>query len=321
MELRLSEWRVTEWHVRILNGLLIAAIAYFAALCVEDIIARTLHAPPAEAPAPFAATHEAIGDRSLASYDVIVRRDIFNLVPQAAAPAPVVAQDLHIKLLGTSMLSRKKPYAIIEDQTGEQALYQVGEDIPDAGKLVAVETSRAIIEHNGQRVAIEMPKNQFPSVDNAPNAADINAARFGRGFNNRFRRFRRPNPEPTDSNPNAAAPETLNLQRTGPSSFDVDRQDLMKTVSNPATLMTQIRAVPNIQDGTTKGFTLSEITPGSVFQQLGLQDGDVLTGINGQTVNNPLQAVGMLSQMSQRQSVDITVTRDGQPMQFHLGIH
>ncbi|HUA34856.1 MAG TPA: type II secretion system protein GspC [Candidatus Binataceae bacterium] len=312
------ELRFTEWHVRALNALLIAAIAYFAALSAEDIIARTLHATPAEAPAPFAATHEAMSDRSLAAYDVIVKRDIFNLVPQTAAPSPVVAQDLHIKLLGTSTLSRKKPYAIIEDQTGEQSLYRLGDDIPDAGRLVAIETNRAIIEHNGQRVALEMPKDDFPAVENVPNPADINAPRFGRGFNNRFRRFRRQEP---GAESDSAPQESLNLERTGPSSFEVDRQDLMKTVANPASLMTQIRAVPNIQNGTTNGFTLSEITPGSVFEQIGLQDGDVLTGINGQAVNNPLQAVGMLSQMSQRPSVDITVMRDGQPMQFHLGIH
>ena len=317
MELSLTNWHVKQWQVLLLNIALIAVIAYFAALTADDIYTRTLRAPAAEAPAPFSASHEASGDRSLASYDVIVKRDIFNLVPMAAAPAPVVAQDLHIKLLGTSTLSRKKPYAIIEDQTGEQALYRLGDDIPDAGKLVAVETNRAIILHNGQRVALEMPKNDFPSVENAPNPAEINAARFGRGFNNRFRRFRRPNAD----SPDAATPESLNLQRTGPSSFEVDRQNLMKTVANPASLMTQIRAVPNIQNGETNGFTLSEITPGSVFEQLGLQDGDVLTGINGQAVNNPLQAVGMLSQMSQRPSVDITVLRDGQSMQFHLGIH
>jgi general secretion pathway protein C len=232
-------------------------------------------------------------------------------VPIESAPAPVVAEDLHIKLLGTSTLSRKKPYAVIEDQTGEQALYKLGDEIPDAGTLVAIETNRAIILHNGQRVALEMPKNDFPAVE-TPNPEDINSFRYRRGFSNRFRRRRGAAQDNGDS---------LNLERTGPSSFEVNRTDLMKTVNNPAELMTQIRAVPNVQDGTTKGFTLSEIVPGSVFQQLGLQDGDVLTGINGQNVNNPLQAVGMLSQLSQQSAVDLTVMRDGQPMQFHLGIH
>jgi general secretion pathway protein C len=312
MELSFTGWRFSEWHVRVLNALLVAAIAYFAALSVEDVIARALHSAPVVTPPPISGVASANGARPRVFYDAIVKRDIFNLQPLESAPAPVVAEDLHIKLLGTSKLSRTKPYAIIEDQTGEQSLYQLGDEIPDAGKLVAVETARAIILHNGQRVALEMPKNDFQSAEPESNPLDINAMRFRRGLN-RFHRFG-PKPGPPDSS-------DLNLQRTGPSSFEVDRSDLMKSVSNPAVLMTQIRAVPNVQDGSTKGFTLSEIVPGSVFQQLGLEDGDVLTGINGQTVNNPLQAVGMLSQLSQQPAVDVTVMRDGQPMSFHVGIH
>jgi general secretion pathway protein C len=306
------ELRFTEWHVRALNVLLVAAIAYFAALSVEDVIARALHSAPVDTSAPIFTPHSAGATRSLAYYSPIVRRDIFNLVPQESAPAPLVAEDLHIKLLGTSHLSRTNPYAIIEDQTGEQELYRVGDDIPDAGKLVQVEKNRAIILHNGQRVALEMPKNDFPAVEPQPSSLDINAMRFRRRPLNRFRR-RGIQPE--------SANESLNLRRTGPSSFEVDRTDLMKSVSDPSALMTQIRAVPNVQDGTTKGFTLSEIVPGSVFQQLGLEDGDVLTGINGQTVSNPLQAVGMLSQLGGQSAVDLTVMRDGQPVSFHVGIH
>ena len=76
----------------------------------------------------------------------------------------MVEEDLHIKLIGTSMASKSKPYAIIEDPAGNESLYQVGEDIPDAGKLVSVETNRAIIDRSGHRVAIEIPSSDLPEV-------------------------------------------------------------------------------------------------------------------------------------------------------------
>jgi general secretion pathway protein C len=304
------ELRVTEWHVRALNILLIATIAYFAALNVEDIIARALHGSAVETPGFVASIPPPSGVKSSTYYNQIVHRDIFNLVPQASAPAPVVEEDLHLKLLGTSKLSRTKPYAIIEDQTGEQALYRVGEEIPDAGKLIAVETTSALIDHNGKIVSLQMPKDDMPSIEAPPMRPDFANPAFRRHNPNFFRRHR-----------GAGPPESLNLQRTGPNSFSVNRSDLMSTVANPAQLMTEIRAVPNVQDGTTTGFTLSEIVPGSVFAQLGLQEGDVLTGINGQPVNNPLQAVGMLTTIGQQPSVDVTVTRDGQPISLHVDIH
>ena len=67
---------------------------------------RTSSAPKAARPA-----------RTRAYYDSIVKRDIFNETPQDTGPAPVVEADLNIKLIGTSLLSKSKPYAIIEDPT------------------------------------------------------------------------------------------------------------------------------------------------------------------------------------------------------------
>ncbi len=52
-------------------------------------------------------------------------------------------------------------------------------------------------------------------------------------------------------------------------------------------LLTQIRAIPNIQNGKTNGFSLSEIEPGSVFDEMGFEEGDVLRSINGQPMTDP----------------------------------
>ena len=76
----------------------------------------------------------------------------------------MVEADLNIKLIGTSLISKSKPYAIIEDPAGNESLYQVGEDIPDAGKLVSVETNRAIIDRGGHRVSIEIPSSDITAV-------------------------------------------------------------------------------------------------------------------------------------------------------------
>ena len=146
------------------------------------------------APAASSAARKAAGGlRTRAYYDAIVKRDIFNQVPQETGPAPVVEEDLHLKLIGTSLQSKSKPYAIIEDQTNNESLYQVGEDIPDAGKLVSVETNRAIIDRGGHRVAIEIPVSDIPEapasalsgatqVAGAQRLSRWHAAQTARGF-------------------------------------------------------------------------------------------------------------------------------------------
>src|ERR1019366_2019957 len=108
------EIRFTQLHVTILNFVLVGALAIVSAMCVRNIVERAVSNEP-EAPAAASAAPKAVGGvRTRAYYDAIVKRDIFNRVPQQSGPAPVVEEDLHLKLIGTSQQSKSKPYAIIE---------------------------------------------------------------------------------------------------------------------------------------------------------------------------------------------------------------
>ena len=143
-----------------LNYLLITVLAYFAALAANDLVADRYRAenPGVEA---VARKVEQAQSHSRSDYQAIVDRDIFNLeVKPVAAPPPVV-EDLHLTLIGVSRMSRGKPFAIIEDQRGVQAVYRVGEMIPDSGKLVAVEEDRAIVDHDGRKVAVALPQDEI----------------------------------------------------------------------------------------------------------------------------------------------------------------
>src|SRR6266571_4615105 len=102
--------RFSERYVMALNLLLIAILAYFLALSVNDVIlgrvagGATMHLPSllgAEPAVPVT--------RARAFYEAISRRDIFNLAPVTEAPAEV-ATNLHIKLIGTSSLSLSQPF-------------------------------------------------------------------------------------------------------------------------------------------------------------------------------------------------------------------
>ncbi len=315
------ELRLTQRHVTAINFLLIAGLAYFAAQCVNDVISRTISSDNIATPAAVAAAPRlATGLRPRAYYDSIVKRDVFNLVPQeAAAPPPVVVEDLHLKLLGTSVLSKSKPYAVIEDQNGEQSLYQVGDDIPDAGTLVSVERTRAIIDHDGRRVALEMPTTEMPMGEpsqlGVPKMPNPRVRHHGP-------HLAPPNPDEddTDDNTNDNDSSQLKLKKLGPNKFEASRAEVAKTMQNPATLFTQMRALPHVQNGKTDGFSISEVVPGSVFEQIGMRNGDLVTSIDGQPVTNPMQAMTLMAALQTRQSIDLTVSRGGGPINLHLDL-
>ena len=314
--------RFSQIHVTILNFVLVAALAVVSAMCVRDIIVRSV-SDQSDTPAATSSAHKpAVGAQMRAYYDTIVKRDIFNEVPQPAAPAPVVVEDLHLKLIGTSLQSKSKPYAIIEDQSGNESLYQVGEEIPDAGKLVSVETSRAIIDRGGHNVAIEIPSSEISSP-----SGPLGGLRALRGIpavmRRRFGALRGlpaggnvdDNNDDNDNNNNSSK---LQLKKLGPGKFEASRADVQQTMQSSAEFFTQLRAMPHFVNGRTDGFSISQVAPGSVFDQLGLQSGDLLTSINGEPVTNPMQALSLMQAVQSAPAIDIALNRGGQPTSVHL---
>ncbi len=315
------EFRFTQLHVTILNFVLVGALAIVSAMCVRDVIEHVVANEPG-APAVSPAAPKAAGVHPRAYYDAIVKRDIFNQAPQEAGAAPVVEEDLHLKLIGTSLQSKSKPYAIIEDQNNTESLYQVGEDIPDAGKLVSVETNRAIIDRNGHRVAIEIPTSDIPEAPASALSGAIRSPRFrgiAAGARHRLRGIRRPGPSDDNDDSNDSDDNSkLDIKKLGPGKFEVSRAEVQQTMQNPAQLFSQMRALPHFVNGKTDGFSISQVAPGSVFEQLGLHDGDLVTSIDGKPVTNPMQAMGLMQSMRTQTALDLTINRGGAPTSVHL---
>jgi type II secretion system protein C len=299
--------RFSQIHVTILNFVLVAALAIVSAMCVRDVIARSV-SNDQDAPAGAAFAPKATGGaRTRAYYDAIVKRDIFNETPQASGPAPVVEADLNLRLIGTSLASKSQPYAIIEDPAGNESLYQVGEDIPNAGKLVTVEVNRAIIDRNGHRVALEIPTSDMPAAPPSQLGGAMGRMPGLRGIPAAIRRRlhggapvrieKGDDSDDNDNNDNSADDNSsakVQLKKLGPGQYEVSRAEVQQSMENPAQFFTQMRAMPHFVDGKTDGFSISQVAPGSVFDQLGLQSGDLLTSINGQPVTNPMQALGLM---------------------------
>jgi general secretion pathway protein C len=302
--------RLSERYVMALNLLLIAILAYFLALSVNDIIlGRVTDGATTNLTSLLGAMPSAPVARSRVYYDAISRRDIFNLTPVVEAPPTEVATNLHIRLLGTSTLTLSQPFIIVEDDnTHEQSLYRMGDEIPDAGKLVGVQKDYAIILHQGRRTKLEMPTDQ----NGAPAVPTYPVPPFGlrrRGFGG-FLRGR------------ASLRQGMNgVHQIDPNSYVLDRTTLNNNLSNMAELFTQVRAIPNLgADGQSNGFKLSEIQPDSLFQQIGLRDGDVLTGVSGQSVSDPTKAMQLLSTLRNQSSISLSVIRGGQPVQLQYNI-
>jgi type II secretion system protein C len=313
-------FNIPERYPLVLNIMLAAlVIPYFAARSVSDMIKMhySANAIPAavEKTAPRGSAFT--GPRPRGVYNLIVERDVFNLTPAPVDTAPVEKENLDVTLIGTSHLTGGGPaFVIIQDQSGVQQLYRVGEMIPGAGKLLQVGQNRAIIEHNGHHVALDIPRDSLGQADSADDGQPVTPP-------TRFRPhpFRRPfirNPMVRPRPPNAKAG---GIRKLAPNQYAIDRSTVDSNVQNMTQLFTQIRAVPNLKNGASTGFRLSEIQPGSIFQQMGLRDGDVLTTVSGQPIRDPARALQMLSTLQTRSNITLNVMRNGAPLQLSYTIN
>ena len=106
--------------------------------------------------------------------------------------------------------------------------------------------------------------------------------------------------------------------------YIVDRTSLNNDMQDMAKLFTEMRAVPNIQNGASNGFALSEIQPGSLFEAMGLHDGDVVTNIAEQPTTDPRKTIAVLESLqsgTNSQSIHLTVLRNGSPVHLSYTIH
>lgn len=318
---------LSERYTILLNVLLVATIAYFAALSVSDVFALRLAAnavPPANGHG--AAPAENGEARPAGYYQLISRRDIFNVTPASAVPVQnaQAAQDddLRITLLGTSHISSGRAFAIIEDQNGDQVLYRRGDMIPDAGQIIFIGKERAVILHNGRQIAIAIPDlGGGPATPGEERGGPMVVPRGGivPRMPPRFRR-RLGLPMGRPAAPVGAA--DTGVREVAPNRYMVNRSSLNNDMQDMAKLFTEVRAVPNIENGSSNGFTLSEIQPGSVFDAMGLHDGDVVTNIGGQATTDPRKTISVLEslQTANNRSVQLTVLRNGAPVNLSYTI-
>lgn len=81
------------------------------------------------------------------------------------------------------------------------------------------------------------------------------------------------------------------------------------------------KANPNLVGGNEiKGFVLTKIRPNSVYEKMGLKDGDIVRSINGIELSGMAQAVQTLNQMRNEANVALAVERAGQTLNLNIDI-
>jgi len=85
-------------------------------------------------------------------------------------------------------------------------------------------------------------------------------------------------------------------------------------------LLTGALAVPHQTNGNPDGFLIQDIVPGSLYEQAGLMNGDVIRSVNGQEVNSPEKGLALFQELQTTSRLDLEITRAGAVQQLHFDI-
>lgn len=100
----------------------------------------------------------------------------------------------------------------------------------------------------------------------------------------------------------------------------IPRGELERITSDPGLMFRQIRLVPFVEGGRTKGFLFEWIESGSLFDRAGIKQGDVLLSINNQEIKSGEDAFRILQILRNESSIKLSIKRGGEIMEIFLRI-
>jgi type II secretion system protein C len=121
-----------------------------------------------------------------------------------------------------------------------------------------------------------------------------------------------------DSN-SKSAPSSTGSSSEG--EFTVDEKELDQALENLPLLLTQARAVPYFKDGKAVGLRMFAIRTGSLFEKIGLQNGDVLKSVNGNSLADLSQAMQLFQKLKEERSIDLVLERNTAEKTFKYQIN
>ena len=212
----------------------------------------------------------------------IVNAHLFGVAAESGDPSAAPATSANLALTGT--LAGREPeqgWAIIGASGQSARVYATGAALPGGTKLVAVYPDRVILDRNGSRESLMLPRlSGGAGSSTAPRVAG-----------------RQP----------SALPDA--------SLADSVRQLL---VQNPQAGGDLLRPQPVFAGGSLRGYRVYPGRNRAQFAGLGLQPGDLVMAVNGAALDDPNRGLEILRGVGQGSAVTLTVERGGQQQQIAI---
>ena len=96
-----------------------------------------------------------------------------------------------------------------------------------------------------------------------------------------------------------------------PKSFALSQKTVNENLSNLNSIMNQAVLRPFFNKGVQEGYIISNIAPNSLYEKMGLQNGDTIIDINGNRMKSANDLLQLVNSMQAGSSIDMNIKRSG----------
>jgi general secretion pathway protein C len=120
-----------------------------------------------------------------------------------------------------------------------------------------------------------------------------------------------PPPAP-DKNDVLAVDLAKGITKLGEHKYELQRNTLESVLGNMALLSRSARIVPEMKDGKAAGFRLFAVRPDGPFAMIGMQNGDIISSINGLEITSPEKALEVYAKLKSASHLSLGMERNSQ---------
>ncbi len=272
-------------HFNILNILLISAAIYFGVTAFYiTAVGKLDHGHPTASTGKQISSPEEGNVHSISYYNTIVKRNLFNTKKETNKRESFNIESLKqthlkLKLWGTVTGDRGKTYAVISKQKErKQNLYKVGDTIQNATVKIILR-EKVVLNVNGKDEILKLEKVTGAKKRIISSRKRIISSKKSRGSFSQ--------------------------------NITIKHSRIEKAIKNVNDLMKQVRIRPHFSNGKPNGLNLSGIRPGSIFSEMGLKSGDIITGVNGKNIESVDDALQFYESLKSSSNVQLQLKRKG----------
>ena len=258
---------------------ILIAITMLAYLSV-DIFYRTIDVKLASVKTGITTTGKktlpVVKKQALNSYHVISERNLFGSINKAAGGRHINVDELestklNLLLLGTVYGTGKLDCAVIEEKDKRKQALFRVDDTVASATVVKIMRGMVVLHVDGRDEILAMEVKDGKNMERS-------AERTASGTGN---------------------------------SIIVRKAEIDDAMKDMGRILTQARIRPYFSAGESDGFIINRIKKGSIFQKMGMQNGDIIQGVDGQPIKSPDEMLKLYNELKSGSAISLDIKRKG----------